>query len=178
MVTTPALITMLPDREQVFTMTYDEWQALVAEHAHSEWVNGEAIVFMSPKEKHQAVLNLLSFLITGFVDLFSLGIVRFAPYEMRAVPDGPAREPDLLFIARDHLVHRHAEARKALHLLIDGRQPLFVATSKDDLSYSQGVVRSNERAAGRSIVGVEIVDDPATQQLDSRRRCLDWSAGH
>ena len=103
MVTTAKPITMLADREQTFTMTYDEWRTFVAESAHSEWANGEVIVFMSPKEKHQLVLQFLSVLIGNFVALFSLGAILFAPYEMRAVPGGSASEPDLLFIASEHL---------------------------------------------------------------------------
>lgn len=103
MVTTPEPITMQRDREQILAMTYEEWQALVAENAHSEWVNGEVTIFMSPKDKHQALLDLLHLLIGNFVYCFGLGIVRFAPYEMRAIPGGPVREPDLLFVAREHL---------------------------------------------------------------------------
>ena len=96
-------IRMLPDREQTLPMTYQEWRDRVDEGAHSEWADGEAIVFMPPKEKHQALLDFLIRLIGDFAELFGLGIVRMAPYEMRAIPGGPAREPDLLFIARAHL---------------------------------------------------------------------------
>jgi Uma2 family endonuclease len=38
-----------------------------------------------------------------FIQLFQLGRLLPAPFEMRATPDGPAREPDLLFVAREHL---------------------------------------------------------------------------
>lgn len=103
MVAIPQRIRMLPDREQVFRMSYEEFVTQIDESAHAEWVNGEAIVFMSPKERHQALANFLEVLITLFVDFFELGIVRDAPYEMRVDPAGPAREPDLLFIAHDHL---------------------------------------------------------------------------
>jgi Uma2 family endonuclease len=103
MVATPQRITMLPDREQVFPMSYEEFVAQIDESVHAEWVNGEAIVFMSPKERHQALANFLEVLISNYVNEFELGIVRDAPYEMRVDPGGPAREPDLLFIARDHL---------------------------------------------------------------------------
>src|SRR4051794_27975656 len=103
MVATPQRITMLPDREQVFRMSYEEFVAQIDEGAHAEWINGEAIVFMPPKERHQALANFLEVLLTFFVNFFELGIVRDAPYEMRTNPDGSAREPDLLFIAREHL---------------------------------------------------------------------------
>ena len=105
MVATPERIRMLPDREQTLHLSYEEFVALVDESAHAEWVDGEAIIFMSPKERHQALSNLLSTLMTLFAEYFRLGVVRAAAYEMRVVPDGAVREPDILFIARDHL-HR------------------------------------------------------------------------
>ncbi len=103
MVTAPERLVMLPDREQHLKLSYAEFVARVDESAHAEWVDGEVIVFMSPKERHQALANLLSTLITLFAEWLRLGIVRSAPYEMRVTLDGPAREPDILFIARDHL---------------------------------------------------------------------------
>ncbi len=103
MVAAPERIVMLPDREQHLKLSYAEFAARVDESAHAEWVDGEAIIFMSPKERHQALANLLSTLITLFAEWLRLGVVRSAPYEMRVTPDGPVREPDILFIARDHL---------------------------------------------------------------------------
>ena len=102
MVTAPERIVMLPDREQSLRLSYEEFVARVDESAHAEWVDGEAIIFMSPKERHQALSNLLSTLITLFVEWSRLGIVR-AAYEMRVAPDGPVREPDILFVSRAHL---------------------------------------------------------------------------
>lgn len=57
---------------------------------------------MSPNDKHQAIVGLLYNLMSIFTEFFDLGVVLFAPFGMRAIPDGPAREPDLLFIAREH----------------------------------------------------------------------------
>lgn len=103
MVTAPERIVMLPDREQSLRLSYEEFVARVDESAHAEWVDGEAIIFMSPKERHQALVFFLSMLVGNFVLLFDRGVVRTAPYEMRIHPDGPAREPNLLFVAREHL---------------------------------------------------------------------------
>jgi Uma2 family endonuclease len=102
MVAAPERIRMLPDREQVLSMSYEEFVARVEEGAHAEWVAGEAIVFMAPKERHQALVFFLALLVGSFVDLLRLGIVRTAPYGMRATPNGPLREPDLLFLAQEH----------------------------------------------------------------------------
>jgi Uma2 family endonuclease len=103
MVATPQRISMLPDREQAIAITYEEFVAQIEEGTHAEWVNGEAIIFMPPNVKHQSVAGLLYWLIVGFVDLFDLGRVWAAPLEMRAMPDGPAREPDIMFVAKVHL---------------------------------------------------------------------------
>lgn len=103
MVTIPQPITMLADREQRIAMTYDEFLARVDETVHAEWANEEAIIFMPPEDRHQALLGFLHLLVAGFVELLDRGIVRIAPFEMRALPGGPAREPDLLFLAREHL---------------------------------------------------------------------------
>jgi Uma2 family endonuclease len=103
MVTIPQPLTMLPDREQRIAMTYDEFHALVGETVHAEWANEEAVIFMPPEDRHQALLGFHHLLVAGFAELLDLGIVRIAPLEMRALPTGPAREPDLLFLAREHL---------------------------------------------------------------------------
>lgn len=84
-------------------MSYQEFLAWADEAAHAEWVNGEGVRFMPPKDVHQATLGFLHRLLGLFVDLFDLGQLRVAPFEMRAVPDGAAREPDMLFVARAHL---------------------------------------------------------------------------
>ena len=92
-----------PTHEQRLTMSYDEFLQWSDEDTHAEWVNGEVIVFMPPKTIHQQLVGFLHTLLSLYVRLFNLGVVIAAPFEMRARPDGPAREPDLLFIAREHL---------------------------------------------------------------------------
>ncbi|NJN65536.1 MAG: Uma2 family endonuclease [Chloroflexaceae bacterium] len=92
-----------PVGEQRFRMSYEEFLAWSDEDTHAEWVNGEVMVFMPPVERHQAVAGFLYSLISLFTDWFDLGVVRFAPFEMRHLPGRSSREPDLLFLAREHL---------------------------------------------------------------------------
>jgi Uma2 family endonuclease len=94
MVTIPQPITMLSDREQRIPMTYEEFLARINEAVHAEWIDGEVVVFMPPNDRHQALVSLLDTLLTLFVRIYGLGI---------ATPDGPSREPDLLFVAQAHL---------------------------------------------------------------------------
>jgi len=83
-------------------MSYDAFLAWAVEDIHAEWADGEVTVFMPPTDKHQAVVGFLYMLISLFSNLGQLGSVRIAPLEMRARPDGPAREPDILFVAQEH----------------------------------------------------------------------------
>ena len=90
-------------QERRLAMSYDEFLSWLGEDTHAEWIDGEVIVFMPPTFKHQAIVGLLHTLLSLFAELFDLGVVQVAPFEMRATPNSPAREPDLLFVAREHL---------------------------------------------------------------------------
>ncbi len=90
-------------QDQRLRMSYEEYLAWADEDIHAEWVNGEVIVQMPPKRPHQRVVGFLMQLMGLFIQLFQSGELLPAPFEMRAVPDGPAREPDLIFVAREHL---------------------------------------------------------------------------
>lgn len=98
--------------EQRLPMAYEDFLALVDEGIQAEWVHGEAIIFMPPKIRHQLIAGFLYSLLSLFVHRRGLGVVLFAPTEMRAFPTSPAREPDVLFIAREHL-ERLTERRVA-----------------------------------------------------------------
>lgn len=78
-----------------------------------------------PKIQHQRVVRFLLQLLGLFAQLWRLGEVLPAPTEMRAIPDGPAREPDLLFIAQEHL-DRLTETR------LSGPADLIVEVVSDD----------------------------------------------
>jgi Uma2 family endonuclease len=89
-------------------MSYQEFLDWSGDTTHAEWVDGEVIVFMPPMELHQLVSGLLMALLSRFVNLFDLGIVVAAPFEMR-LPDGSSREPDILYISREHFDRRTPE---------------------------------------------------------------------
>ena len=89
-------------QEQRLKMTYEEFLEWSDEDTHAEWVAGEVIVFMPPKRVHQRILNFLSALLTTYARFFGLGEVLEAPFEMRLGRGKPSREPDLLFVAREH----------------------------------------------------------------------------
>jgi Uma2 family endonuclease len=96
-------------------MTYDEFLAWADEDVHAEWVPvnihgvGEVIVQMPPKYTHQAVVGFLYGLLKAFVETFGLGEMLVAPFEVK-LSTGSSREPDILFVAREH-ADRLTEAR-------------------------------------------------------------------
>lgn len=117
--------TMPSGQVQRLPMSYEEYLSWSDEDVHAEWVNGEVIVHMLPKQPHQITVAFLLRLLGQFIELFHLGRLLPAPFEMRAVAGGSAREPDLLFVARDHL-GRLSEAR------LNGPADLVVEVVSDD----------------------------------------------
>lgn len=84
---------------QSLAVSYEEYLELADASRLVEWVEGEVITTMPPANIHQDICLFLSTLIKLFVHFFNLGILRFAPFEVKLWPDGPSREPDILFIA-------------------------------------------------------------------------------
>lgn len=84
-------------------MSYQEFLDWTTEDTHAEWVKGEVFIHMPPKYIHQSTLGFLYNLIRLFIDLFELGQVHVAPFEMQVIPGLISREPDLFFIAKQNL---------------------------------------------------------------------------
>ena len=82
-------------------MTYEEWRAWDVEGVKSEWVDGEAIVFMTATARHGDLLSFLSTLLTAFVRFLDLGRVVTDSVEMYV--GGRGRVPDILFVRSDQL---------------------------------------------------------------------------
>lgn len=93
-------------------MSYEEFLAWANEDTHAEWVNGEVIIHMPPKLPHQTLVTFLDRLLGVYIAFHNLGELRTAPFEVKLQPDGPSREPDLMFVARANL-HRLTENRIA-----------------------------------------------------------------
>jgi len=140
-------------------MSYDEYRAWAHEDVHAEWVNGEVIVAMPPKKEHQRVIAFLIELIGMFVRLFKLGECLDAPFEMRIRADSPSREPDLLFVANEHLERLTSER-------LVGPADLIVEVISDDSVYRDRVDKFEEYEAG-GVREYWIVDPrPGKQRVD------------
>jgi Uma2 family endonuclease len=86
-------------------MSYDDYLAWADGSVIAEWVEGEVIVNMPAKDRHQRVVVLLATLMNLFAGVHQLGVVRVAPFEVRVRPGRSSREPDLLFVSTQNL-HR------------------------------------------------------------------------
>ncbi len=110
------IATVQPD-DRPQRMSYEEFLAWADEDTCAEWVNGEVIMHSPASDAHQDISGFLESLLRIFVEARRLGIVRSAPFQMRLARSG--REPDLLFLAYEHL-----ERRKGTYL--DGPADLVI----------------------------------------------------
>lgn len=82
-------------------VTYEAFLDWADEDTLAEWVDG-AVVMTSPASlRHQQLGDFLSAVLSAFVRLHGLGEVIAPPFQMKLLRSG--REPDILFIAREHL---------------------------------------------------------------------------
>jgi Uma2 family endonuclease len=81
--------------------TYEEFLEWADEDTLAEWVDG-VIVMTSPASlRHQEIAKFLITVFSTFCEVHGLGKVIFAPFQMKL--KGSGREPDILFVAKDHL---------------------------------------------------------------------------
>lgn len=90
-------------------MTYEEFLEWCDEDTLAEWVDGEVVMYSPANDRHQDISGFLESVLRSFVEVRQLGIVRSAPFQMKLAQSG--REPDLLFVAQEHL-----ERLKETHL--------------------------------------------------------------
>jgi len=84
-------------------LTFEQFLAQCPDQRIVEWVGGEAVEHVPPVTRHQQVLGFLHSLLLAFAQWSGQGEVIVAPFLMRLSLEGPAREPDILFVARDSL---------------------------------------------------------------------------
>lgn len=84
-------------------MSYEAFLAWADEDTRAEWVDGEVIRLSPASNRHQNLSDFLTALLRHFVEAHELGVVLSAPFQMKLGPEGPGREPDVLFVAAEHL---------------------------------------------------------------------------
>lgn len=70
---------------------------------HAEWVDGEVIELVGASTKHADLSGWLAAILRYLTEETDSGRVIAAPYQMRLAVRPSGREPDLLFVSRDHL---------------------------------------------------------------------------
>lgn len=95
---------VLEQADRPLRMSYEEFLAWADEDVRAEWVNGEVIVSSPASYQHQDIVDFLLSLLRIFVETRRLGVVLDAPFQMRLSES--SREPDLLFLANEHLDRR------------------------------------------------------------------------
>ncbi|MFQ5592890.1 MAG: Uma2 family endonuclease [Anaerolineae bacterium] len=81
-------------------MTYEEFLAWTDEDTLAEWVDEEAVMYIPASKRHQDIGGFLFETLRAYVRSRRLGVVVQAPFQMKLEH---GREPDLLFVAAEHL---------------------------------------------------------------------------
>jgi Uma2 family endonuclease len=95
---TPSVTQTPPPR-----MTYEEFLAWADEDTWAEWVDGEVILMSPASKKHQKTVKFLIMILGAFIEAHDFGELIPGPFQMKSGSDLPGREPDLIFVATEHL---------------------------------------------------------------------------
>ncbi|MBC7228244.1 MAG: Uma2 family endonuclease [Thermoflexales bacterium] len=82
-------------------MTYEEFLTWADEDTLAEWVEGEVEMYSPASLSHQRIVIFLTQIMSAYVESQGLGLVIMAPFQMKLA--GSGREPDLMFVATEHL---------------------------------------------------------------------------
>ncbi|HFQ92624.1 MAG TPA: Uma2 family endonuclease [Anaerolineae bacterium] len=91
--------TSAPCRRKV---SYQNYLEIAPETRIAEWANGEALIYPPHSLDHQNLVGFITSLLGSFTACFQLGTTLHAPFIVKLWPEGPAREPDLLFISQEN----------------------------------------------------------------------------
>lgn len=81
-------------------ITYEEFLQWADEDTLAEWVNGRIVMTSPASTMHQTIIGFLLKVMGIYAEANRLGVVISSPFQMR-LENG--REPDLIFVANDHL---------------------------------------------------------------------------
>ncbi len=99
------LLDLLLPPTQTPYIPYEEFLAQADEDDRAEWVDGTIVHYSPASRTHQEIVRFLTALLSAYVEAHNLGVVLPAPFQMKLSRSG--REPDLLFLTRDHLHRLH-----------------------------------------------------------------------
>ena len=121
-------------------MTYEEFLVWADEDTLAEWVDGAVIMASPASRRHQDIVKFLLITMSLYADVHTLGAVMEPPFQMKLAESG--REPDVLFVAKEHLGRLH-------ETYLDGPADLAVeVVSPESAGRDRGDKFYEYRAAG------------------------------
>jgi Uma2 family endonuclease len=128
-----AQIPTAPPNEQVTEkISYDEFLKKYS-GVHAEWVDGEVIQFMTASDRHQDLADWLTAILRFFIEIYDLGWIRSAPFNMQLPHLNRGREPDILFVGKDRLhIVRQAQLAEAADLVVEITSPESIGRDRGD----------------------------------------------
>ena len=123
-------------------MTYEEFLDWCDEDTLAEWVDGEVIMTSPASLPHQDLGDFLTAVLRIIVGRGKLGRIISAPFQMRLRAVSRGREPDILFVAKEHLDRLH-------RTYLDGPADLAIEiTSPESFARDRGDKFVEYEAAG------------------------------
>jgi Uma2 family endonuclease len=90
-----------PIEEQLRPVTFEEYRALPDDGPRYELINGELFLMPAPKAIHRFVIGNLFKIINEFVTRHQLGLILFAPFDLR-LSEHTSVQPDLLYFSKEN----------------------------------------------------------------------------
>lgn len=84
-------------------VSFEQYLEWLDEDTWAEWVDGEVIMLSPASARHQDLGGFLLNILRIYVEAKDLGKVLSAPFPMKLGEVRRGREPDILFIAKEHL---------------------------------------------------------------------------
>lgn len=111
----------------------DQFLTHLDEDDWTEWVQGRVITLSPASSRHQDLVLFLSHLLDLFVKRNKLGWVTIPPFLMVLRNQDRAREPDLLFVRREHMDRiREAHLEGPADLVVEVVSPDSVSRDRGD----------------------------------------------
>ncbi len=112
------------NREAVEKISYEEFLRLY-DSQHAEWTDGEVTLMSPVSSRHDDLSFYLRLLLTVYLSHHPLGKLKAEPYSMKFNQDRYGREPDLMFVANEHLerlleTHLDGPADVAIEIISPG----------------------------------------------------------
>jgi len=84
-------------------ISYEEFLEGCDEDSLAEWIDGDVVRVSPASRRHQAISDFVLRVFGDYVEQRELGQVISAPFQMKTGPHLGGREPDVLFVGREHL---------------------------------------------------------------------------